>query len=44
MNVQKIYESEEEMNAGFFTDGLQTNAVVMIATGSTEDEVNGESL
>lgn len=41
LNVQKIYGSEEEMNAGFSTDGLQTNAVVMIATGNIEDEVNG---
>ena len=42
MNVQKIYASVGQMNAGFATDGLPENAIVMISTGNPNDADNAK--
>lgn len=42
LNVQKIYASVGQMNAGFETDGLPENAIVMISTGNPDDADNAK--
>ncbi len=42
LNVQKIYASVGQMNAGFATDGLPENAIVMISTGNPNDADNAK--